>query len=110
MKKTNKTAAAENSAREPTDEDLRALQREDALQTETAQDFDGAVPLALASTQVDLAHVGLNEIAYLRRATIDNTQVWSIHSAMGHPLGAAQTLAEAWGAIVQNDMQPVYVN
>ena len=64
----------------------------------------------LASTPIDLARVGLNQIAYLRRDIVDDATVWNIHSATGHPLGAAPTLEQAWGAVVQNDLQPVFVH
>jgi hypothetical protein len=91
--------------REPTDAELAALEHDgEALGTEAATDA------ALASSPIDLARLGLNQIAYLRRAVVDDAQVWSIHSAMGHPLGAAPTLEQAWGAVVQNDLQPVFVH
>ena len=65
---------------------------------------------ALASTPVDLAKLGLNEVAYVRRAVVDNQPVWSIHNAAGEAVGATLTRDQAWGAIVQNDMTPLYVN
>jgi hypothetical protein len=64
----------------------------------------------LGSTPVDLARLGLNQIAYVRQTVVDAQPIWSIYSAAGHPLGAATTLEQAWGAIVQNDLQPVHVH
>ena len=69
---------------------------------------DAVVPVA--STSIDLAHLGMDRLAYVRRAVIDDMPVWSIHSASGLAIGAAPTLEKAWGAIVQNDLQPVFVH
>lgn len=59
---------------------------------------------------IDLAHLGLNQIAYVRRAIVENQPVWKIHSASGDQLGAAVSFQQAWGAIVQNDLVPLYVH
>lgn len=67
-------------------------------------------PAQLASTRVDLAQLGLDEVAYIRRAVIDDVPVWSIHNAAGDAVGAAQTREQAVGAILQHDMRPLYVN
>jgi hypothetical protein len=91
----------------PSDSELRAIENE--VQN-SALDDEAVEPQAVGSTPVDLAHLGLNQIAYVRRAIVDDQPVWSIYSAMGHPLGAATTLEQAWGAIVQNELQPVYVH
>jgi hypothetical protein len=67
-----------------------------------------AVPLA--STPIDLAQLGLNQIAYIRRAVVDDMLVWSIHSAAGTPMGAAENLEQAWGAVMQHNLEPVHVH
>lgn len=102
MKKITKAPAAPAPLpeREPSDAELEALETE----IETS-----ATP-SLASTPVDLAHMGLDQLAYVRRSVVNDVPVWSIHSAMGQPIGAAPTLEQAWGAIVQNDLQPVFVH
>lgn len=64
----------------------------------------------LGSTAVDLARLGLNQVAYVRRAIVNDVPVWSIHSATGDAIGAAQTFEQAWGAIVQNNLEPLRVN
>jgi len=92
---------------EPTDAELRAIEKSHEPAEETPTLIEGT---AVASTPIDLARLGLNQIAYVRRSVVDEQQIWSIHSAMGHPLGAAPTLEQAWGAIVQNDLQPVFVH
>jgi hypothetical protein len=91
--------------REPTDAELEALAQEPADEAIEPDD----VP-KLASASIDFARLGLNEIAYVRQAVVDEVPIWSIYSASGHPLGAAPTLAQAWGAIIQNELQPVHVN
>ncbi len=70
--------------------------------------LDGEIQVA--STPVDLAKLGLNEVAYIRRAVIDETPVWAIHNAAGDQVGAAQTREQALGAILQHHMTPLYVN
>lgn len=63
-----------------------------------------------ASTPLDLARMGLSEIAYIRRAIVNDTPMWTIHSAAGDPLGAAQSFDQAWMAVKQNDLEPVRVH
>ncbi len=62
------------------------------------------------STPVDLVQIGLAELAYIRQAVVNNQTVWSIHSAAGHPLGAAQSFEQAWAAVKQHDLEPVRVH
>lgn len=62
------------------------------------------------SSEVDLAQLGLDQMAYIRRATIDNQQVWSIHAATGAPIGAATTFDQAWAAVKSHDLEPLRVN
>lgn len=71
----------------------------------TATAFD-----AHASTPLDLARMGLSEIAYIRRAIVNDVPMWTIHSAAGDPLGAAQSFDQAWVAVKQNDLEPVRVH
>jgi hypothetical protein len=69
---------------------------------------DDAAPIASAT--VDFARMGLNQIAYVRRAVVDDKPVWSIHAATGDALGAAETFEQAWGAVMQNNMAPMRVH
>ncbi|MEQ8735544.1 MAG: hypothetical protein RIC29_11515 [Rhodospirillaceae bacterium] len=64
----------------------------------------------LASTQINLAELGLDQLAYVRSSVIDNQQVWSIHNAAGAPVGAAPTREQAVGAILQHNLTPHFVN
>jgi hypothetical protein len=94
---------------EPVDAELRATESQHNAEAE-ADDAVDAGTTTLGSTEIDLARLGLNQIAYIRRSVVDEQPVWSIHSAAGHPLGAALTFEQAWGAVVQNELQPMYVN
>ena len=62
------------------------------------------------ATPIDLARLGLNEIAYIRQAVVNDEHVWAIFSASGDPIGAAQTFEQAWGAVRQHDMEPARVH
>lgn len=64
----------------------------------------------MGATPIDLARLGLNEIAYIRQAIVNDEQVWAIFSASGDPIGAAQTFDQAWGAVRQHDMEPARVH
>jgi hypothetical protein len=52
----------------------------------------------------------LNEVAYTHKTVVNDTPVWGIYSASGDTLGAAQTFEQAWGAILQNNLEPMRVH
>ena len=64
----------------------------------------------IGAMRVDLARVGLNEIAYIRPAVVNDEDVWAIFNAAGDPIGAAPTFDQAWGAVRQHDMEPTRVH
>lgn len=66
--------------------------------------------VAPGATPIDLARLGLNQIAYIREAVVNDEDVWAIFSASGDPIGAAQTFEQAWGAVRQHDMEPSRVH
>lgn len=79
------------------------------------EDDDGAESVhtnfvVSGGTPVDLAKLGVSEIAYIRRAIVNDMPMWTIHSASGDPLGAAHSFDQAWAAVKQNDMEPVRVH
>src|SRR3954468_9057288 len=61
-------------------------------------------------TPVDLAKLGVSEIAYIRRAIVNEMPMWTIYSAAGDTLGAPHNFDQAWAAVKQNDMEPVRVH
>ena len=78
-------------------------------------DDDAPEPRAMitavsGATPMDLARLGLSEIAYIRRALVNDLPMWTIHSAAGDPLGAAHSFDQAWAAVRQNDLEPVRVH
>ena len=58
-------------------------------------------------TEIDLEKLGLEHVAYLRRALMDGVQGFSIHAADGRIIGFAPDMAQALGAIIQNNMEAV---
>lgn len=74
------------------------------------KNYNATRELMLASTPVDLAKLRLERVAYIRRTMIGETPVWSIHNAAGEQVGAALIREQAWGAVLQNDLTPLYVN
>src|SRR5690348_15168834 len=107
-KQTKQSREAPSATREPNDSDLRAIERAEeklrALENDEGDEASAPVASAMttthaASASVNLAHLGLDRLAYVRRAVIDDVPVWSIYSAAGLPIGAAPTLEQAWGAI-----------
>ena len=66
--------------------------------------------MPLASTPVDLKQLGLNQLAYVRQAMVDDALVWTIFSAAGAPMGAAENLDQAWGAVMQHGLEPMHVH
>jgi hypothetical protein len=91
---TDDTQKKQTTQIEPTDEDTAAERP----------------AVRFGSATVDFARLGLNQIAYIRRAIINDVPVWSIHAATGDTLGAATTFEQAWGAVLQNDLAPMRVH
>ena len=54
----------------------------------------------------DLENWGLQQVAYLREATVDGIPGFAIYSATGNMIGFSADGEKALGAIVQNDMEP----
>lgn len=71
---------------------------------------DGGTRIVEGASSIDLARVGLNEIAYIKQAVVNDEEVWAIFSASGDPIGAAQSFDQAWGAVRQHDMEPARVH
>ena len=61
-------------------------------------------------SQQDFLALGLDQIAYMKPIVIDGQKLIAIHSADGSPLGTVTTMAAAWSAIRQNELEPVALN
>ncbi|HLW27294.1 MAG TPA: DUF1150 family protein [Kiloniellales bacterium] len=55
----------------------------------------------------DFAAVGVNEIAYVRQVETEQGQLYGIFAADGTQLAVAASMALAFAAIRQNDMEPM---
>jgi hypothetical protein len=58
----------------------------------------------------DLLVFGLNDIAYLRPATVDGQAVFGIHAADGSQLALVATREVGIGVMHQHDLEPVSLN
>lgn len=92
------------------DTDLVDIVDDDAESGEAEHRAATLVTREHGSTPLDLSRLGLSEFAYIRRAVVNDVPMWTIHSAAGDPLGAAETFDLAWAAVRHNDLQPVRVH
>jgi hypothetical protein len=70
-------------------------------------------PNALAGlplTAADLAHWGVNVVAYVKKVEIEGGTAYAIHAANGEPLGLAGTRDVAFAGLRQNDLEPASVH
>lgn len=53
----------------------------------------------------DLCNMGLNDVAYIKKACVEGQNVWAIHAADGTPLTTYQTREAAFVAVRQHDLE-----
>ncbi len=58
----------------------------------------------------DLAVLGVGDVAYVRRKTVDGEPVFAIHTADGNEVALVDNLDLAVVTIRQNDLEPVSVH
>ena len=58
-------------------------------------------------TQNDLLVLGLNDVAYLKPATVDGKPVFAIHAADGSQLAYVETREVGLAAMHQHGVEPV---
>lgn len=58
----------------------------------------------------DFALWGNQDVAYVKRAVIDEQAVWSIHSADGANIGMTHDRELAFAAVRQHDLEPLSVH
>ena len=61
-------------------------------------------------SEMELARLGMTQIAYVRPIRVDGTEGFAIHAADGTPMAVTDEFAAAVAAIVQHDMIPVPVH
>lgn len=71
---------------------------------------DIAPPPARKQTHVDLATLGLAEVAYLKKAVVDGVPGFAIHAANGQTIGFAPGEESAIAAVMTNDMDVASVH
>ncbi len=57
-------------------------------------------------TSQDFAAMGLQQVAYIRPTVVNGVTTFTIHAADGTQIGVAPTHDVAFGAIVQNELEP----
>ena len=62
------------------------------------------------TSQIDLARLGVNNVAYVRSSIVDGVKGFTIHAADGTPMAMAADRALALAAVVQYDLYPVSVH
>ena len=72
-----------------------------------------SVPNALAihpATAANLAHWGVNVVAYVKKIETEGGTAYAIHAANGEPLGLAGSRDVAFAGLRQNDLEPISVH
>jgi hypothetical protein len=58
----------------------------------------------------EFAYWGLQDMAYIRRVTVNDQPAYSIHAADGTPMGVMPQLEVAQVAVRQHDLEPLSVH
>ena len=61
-------------------------------------------------TTDQLAQLGISQLAYIKPVTVAGEDVFAIHAADGTPMAVAPNRDLAWGAILEHEMVPAFVN
>lgn len=61
-------------------------------------------------TTAQLAQLGVSQLAYIKPVTVGGEDVFAIHAADGTPMAVAPNRELAWGAILEHEMVPTFVN
>ncbi len=58
----------------------------------------------------DLAGLGVNSIAYIRKKVVDNRKLWFVHAAEGTQLACTDDEKKAISLVIDNELIPVSVH
>jgi hypothetical protein len=83
------------------------IDRQEAEQS--IPEIDGGTDIRHLS-EVQLARLGLSQIAYVRPVMVDGTAGFAIHAADGTPMAVAPDQETAIAAIKQHEMVPLTVH
>ncbi len=78
-------------------------------ETESTGQIDGGTDIRHLS-ELQLARLGLSQIAYVRPVVVDGSPGFAIHAADGTPMAVASDEGTAMAAIAQHDMIPALVH
>jgi len=81
----------------------------DRFETEQTPPIGGGTDIRHLS-ELQLARLGLSQIAYVRPVVVDGTPGFAIHAADGTPMAVTADCSTALAAIVQHDMIPALVH
>lgn len=56
------------------------------------------------------AHLGVEDMAYVRKTSVNGTDGWGVFAADGTSIGFAEERDVAFALVRQNDLQPVSVH
>ena len=58
----------------------------------------------------EFVHWGLQDVAYIRRVTVDDQPAYSVHAADGAAMAVLPDFALAQAVVRQNDLEPLSVH
>jgi hypothetical protein len=61
-------------------------------------------------TPTEFAHLGVQDIAYVRRVVVNDAVGYAMHAADGTQLALVPSLAAALATLRENDLEPVSVH
>ncbi len=68
------------------------------------------VSLFKTLSPADMAAVGLDDLAYVKRVVVNKVVAYAIHAADGTEIGKARDLETAFAAVRQHELEPVSVH
>ena len=79
------------------------------------QQNDKTMPVSIENaarplTAADLAHWGVNVVAYVKKVDAEGGAGYAIYAANGEPIGLAGSREVAFAGIRQNDLEPASVH
>jgi hypothetical protein len=63
-----------------------------------------------AITPKEFAHLGVFDVAYVKRVVVDGETVYALHAADGTPMGVMRDHATALAALRQHDLEALSVH
>ncbi len=80
----------------------------ETIQTHDAPRIERIDPHNMSALQ--LAQLGVSQIAYIKPVTVQGARAFAIHGADGTPMGVADGFGVALAAIIQHEMLPALVH